>query len=474
MPEELNREAFRRRGWLIALVVVISAVAAYGVAQWRGRSFEAEALLVVASTSSPSPGNADQADRLAVSYAGVIATDAKLSRLAATASGEASVRLTAKARRESALLDVHCSTGSAASAKRCIGAVARGVTGASPVSTGIAPSSLKSLGTQGPPRPSSGRYVQTLTLIVPAGTTMPSVNSDQSTKLAVTYAGLIPNDDSVKRFLARSIGETPKAVAGGLTAVNDANTGLIHLTYKDADAHKAYEGVRGLARALAAADPASDRITPGTLKVADLPDDVPHAGGLVTPLLSAVVFGLLLGFVVVIAWERADPRLDDVDDLARELGRPATSADTRTLHVLRKNIDSVIGNGNRSVLVMPTDASMTGDTRKVVHALDRNASVSGAPLEVHQLAPVEELGADLLGQEGAVILLARVGSRARRVREIVETLRRFGLEPVWGLLVPPGRLQDLPGEDARTAQAPVHDQPGRAAASVEAGSGDRW
>jgi capsular polysaccharide biosynthesis protein len=76
-----------RRGGIVLLAVALVPLAAYFVASGLHRSYTAEALVVVPSGAGPhGPGNAQEADKLAVTYAAVIPEDDRvLDRIARTA-----------------------------------------------------------------------------------------------------------------------------------------------------------------------------------------------------------------------------------------------------------------------------------------------------------------------------------------------------------------------------------------------------
>src|SRR4051794_11665409 len=55
---------------------------------------------------------------------------------------------------------------------------------------------------------------------------------DQANRLAITYAGLIPNDEAIAVTAARALGTTPAEVSRRLSVFNDLNTALLRIDYR--------------------------------------------------------------------------------------------------------------------------------------------------------------------------------------------------------------------------------------------------
>jgi capsular polysaccharide biosynthesis protein len=471
-----------RRLWVLPVTIAVVAVIAYLVSGVQSSTYTASSTVVV--TSAPGPVNSNTggaAGSLATTYAAALPHDQVLqgyvSRVAHVSAGNAISAPPA----QGSLLKIRFTASSASKARAGAQAIASGLTGGTPSSSVVSPGTLKLV--QGPGHPTqtpTGRFqAQVVLLVPPAGGPSEGINPDDADHLATTYAGVIPADNTLLSDVARATGQSSSQVGQNLSVVNEQNTSILQISFKAATPAAAAKGARTAATLVSGASPVAAGIVPSSIAVVSQPQ---------TPALAAkhsskaivigAALGLLLGLVLLVAWERSDPRIRDTRELSSQVGCPATPVDRlspNAAHALVERWASLTDHVPARVAVLPADPSVATQTEAAIGVLREgagrlvryvdarsgmlpedvdggNGDGSTGVVLVHAAAPGGEsageaiaLGCDL------TVVAVPAGARAAEIRELGEELTHFGIVPVWALLTSSGRQAD------RQARAQIAD-----------------
>jgi hypothetical protein len=271
---------------------------------------------------------------------------------------------------------------------------------------------------------------------------------DASTKLAATYATLIPLDSTVQSAVDRAL---PVGRPTSFTMTNDANTAVLRIDYKASTGQQAIAGANTVARTIAADLPPSRSIAPGSLGIVRLAHSATRSGG--TPVQLAIVggaLGLLLGLVLVAFWRSRDARIDDVRELRRQLLCPCFEVDGRSGAGARSLVEALASSGSRTAVVLPCrrrDERAAGVLRATLSpVLGEERALRAAPPGSDEAGELVAAAAD------ATVLVVVPGVRVAEVAEAVDVLARYGASPAYCVLAGK-RRSGGPPEIALTAPA---------------------
>jgi hypothetical protein len=301
-------------------------------------------------------------------------------------------------------------------------------------------------------------------VVAPTGATSKSPGEAvQAAKLAETYTILIPEDGGVIRAVARAVDRPASEVADDIATVGSPNTFLIRLRYTDDDEESSLAGARALTDAVIGSEPAARGVEPGTLRVVRLPrvDEI-RSGGTGPAIPVGVFLGLCLGLVLVIALERADPRIDGEEDAIRALGCPAT----RVSHLSDASIGALLdrwqrlaveqgdtrhparigflaGTARGEELVAPaarmlaTLAARIGRVVTVREPGDGGDGRNGAEIELllGGQPGSEAAGESIVVGSAFTVLVVGRGNKEDELQAAANVVRQFGGQPGWALVV---------------------------------------
>jgi capsular polysaccharide biosynthesis protein len=267
-------------------------------------------------------------------------------------------------------------------------------------------------------------------LVVRAGGPLAS-QPDASTKLAATYATLVPLDSAISRAVDRALPDA--AASSSFSASNDANTAVLRVTYSAPSSRAAIAGVGVVARAISGARPASSSIAPRSVAIVRLPSSATGSGS--TPAQLAAVggaLGLLLGLVLVAFWRTRDARVDDVRELRQRLRCPCFAVNPRTLAGLRPLVEALVASTHRNVAVLPSrarDARATAAVHEALaEALGEERVLAAGPPGSDQAGELAAAAAD------ATVLVVARGGRTAELDESLDVLGRYGAAPAYAVL----------------------------------------
>jgi capsular polysaccharide biosynthesis protein len=283
----------------------------------------------------------------------------------------------------------------------------------------------------------------------------------EASRLALTYAAIIPKDSNLLLAISRAVEQPTSDVRQRFSAVNPTDTAVLRLRYRDADPAVAAAGSRAATQALAGLRPASPTIGPGTVQIVrlaavpgDPSDDAPVAIGI------GLVLGFVLGVVLLLAWDRADPRTDSPADVFARTMLPATVVDDLTPTAAGTLVERwARGARDRParVIVVPTSKKVERQVEAVARRLD---SSGGAALVVG----VGRLGTDGHAEAAALasdirVLLAPRGGRERELEDALQLLEQYDAPASWVLIARrPGKLGDEPAEAPAPAPHPEEER----------------
>jgi hypothetical protein len=191
----------------------------------------------------------------------------------------------------------------------------------------------------------------------------------QASRLALSYAQLLPQAPGLRALVARETGVSPSHVGAHLTMSAQPATAIVFARYSAPDAAAALAGMSALRRV---GDGAGSRLR---ATVAPLADPTTTTGFSRTRALAlGAVGGLLIALALTLALERRWPRVDDLRDLAQIVPAPVSQADERALPAIVGRLAPSAPGGAARALVIRRGASAAS-----VEEAWRESAASGAP-----------------------------------------------------------------------------------------------
>jgi capsular polysaccharide biosynthesis protein len=265
-------------------------------------------------------------------------------------------------------------------------------------------------------------------------------DANDAIALALTDASILPSDQALLNSVSRKIGVPTREIAAHLSASVEAGTSVILVSYDASNPTAAIKGANAVGRTITSQDEQISAIPNGSLSLVQLATGASASGMLFTyGLPLGALLGLLIGLVFVVGIERADPRADDVEDLAQATGTAATAyPGPVSLAELEQLLDRASDGAPAATLVPLSDAEVS-HLIALRNGLD--AAVDHQSLAIEMAGPVGSLDDRLTRGEGPTVLVVKPGARLRGIKESVHRLEMLGRRPVWAVLAvgaPPG------------------------------------
>jgi len=296
---------------------------------------------------------------------------------------------------------------------------------------------------------------------IPAGGVPPGL-PDAAVKLATTYASLIPLDDAVIAEAAATASVTTVALRRSLTVTNDPGTALIRIMVQASTPQLAVNSSAAVATVVTKPNPPG-QVANGSLKqvtIANSATVVSESGP--SSLGIGALLGLILGLVIVAAFERSDRRIDVVDDLVAVTGPGVSSwagITPEEARALAHRWQTLAGAAEPVVAFVGTGSLTQLDVEDLLADLaDKADGLVGGPPALamrregldgallteadvaHLIAtgrPGHDEGAELVAQTcDLVVLVVAEGARLKQALAARDRLAQFGVYPSWGLLAP--------------------------------------
>jgi capsular polysaccharide biosynthesis protein len=269
-------------------------------------------------------------------------------------------------------------------------------------------------------------------VVTGAGDHGPGAAND-AVALARTDASILPSDQALLRRVGQIIGQAPARVADHLSASAEAGTAVVIVRFDATTPSAAVRGANAVGRVVTARGEKIAAIPSGSLSLVQLATGASTLGLLRTDGMQlGGLLGLVIGLALVVALERADPRVDDVEDLARATGTAASAyPGPLSLAELEELLDRATA-GAPSATLVPLSGSEVSHTFALRIGLESAAAPRSRTIEL--AGPVGSADARLTRDEGPTVLVVKRGARLRRVKESVQRLDLLGRAPVWAIL----------------------------------------
>jgi capsular polysaccharide biosynthesis protein len=319
-------------------------------------------------------------------------------------------------------------------------------------------------------------YTAESTAVVAAGTSPHStVTPDQANLLATTYATLIPKDSAILRSVATALGTSVSEVQNSLSVFNTTQTALLTIDYRGTSAANSIDGARAALHAITGPHPVSPNIIPGTVGAVQAPATASSSNGVAVLVAIGVIAGLALGLLLILVWERVDPRIDRPEDLSQEVGSPTSPVSAIShsgVNALIARWKALADHGPSRIALVPVTADVQADLPKVARMFSQvqgngsgqapwwtetrdNGTDSedltvpignGAPAVIACGVPSADLTAlQPIMDCDLVVLVARRGTPRVTLRELLDSLTEFGVSPKWAIFLGT-RAAGLPSE----------------------------
>lgn len=483
----------RRRGWWIAVSAMACAFIALAIASVLPDKYTAEAVVAVPAGSANSLSGVDGATKLARTYALLIPSDGvtltAIGKKVGLSEKEVERRITVVNEAGTSLLRVRFRGKTSKEAVRGARSAASLLTDGQQISDTLDSSLMTIVRLPGRARGTGEAplsYVaESVLLIPPTGGGGGPGNAGEASNLATSYADLIPADRAIAQALAREIGSDPDVVEKNLTVTNDFNTTIVRLLFSDSDPAVAMKGARFLAESVSGPTPVSAQIAPRSLTIVRLPNMVTsEAMGTTSVALLGAILGGLLGFVLILAWERSDPRIDDIETLDAQVDFPTTSLERlseEATAALLERWRALSGPGPAHVALLPVSASAEPAAARVRQELARTGSLPSRRFSSAEAASAggeeaqivfavggvpgsDQAGEGLAARSDMSVLVVTRGTRIADLRRTLGVLAQYGVAPVWAVMARSGQ-PDRPVEQAPDSGA---KKPGRRPAATPA------
>jgi capsular polysaccharide biosynthesis protein len=313
-------------------------------------------------------------------------------------------------------------------------------------------------------------YTAQSTAVVAASNSAHSVvTPDQANQLATTYAVLIPKDTAILSSVATMLRTSVSDVQDRLSVFNTAGTALLTIDYRGVSAANSIAGATAALTAIAGAHPVSPNIIPRSVGAVQAPTTATSSKSVTVLVAIGVIVGVAVGLLLVVAWERFDPRIDRPEDLSQEVGSPtspvsAISESGATALIARWQ--ALAERGPSRIALVPVTPDVKADLPKValmfsqVQVIQGNGNGAEAPWWTRTGADIadsedrtqpvrigtpaviacEVPSADLTALRSImdcdlVVLVARRGTPRATLRELLDSLTEFGVSPKWAIFL---------------------------------------
>jgi capsular polysaccharide biosynthesis protein len=277
-------------------------------------------------------------------------------------------------------------------------------------------------------------YGAQATLVVQsgAGKTGPGSAND-ALALATTYSALIPKDQSILSTASGTLKVAPSTIEKNLTVTVENGTSLLLLSYSAPTAQRAVAGADAVARAVASGVPLTPAIAAGSVAIVSVPNSASKEGVLHKyGVVLGGFIGLVVGLILVLAAERADPRIDDAVGMAAAAGCRAAIVPSDLSFPELARVLADAGREKGRLTIVPLAIPDTASTMELARELRPCWPADGPAVAI---SPSFSSGVvELTKGSGPTVLIAHPGTRLRDVVSATERLRMMNRAPVWAVL----------------------------------------
>lgn len=277
-------------------------------------------------------------------------------------------------------------------------------------------------------------YAAQATLVVQSGAGKSGPGSaNDALALATTYSALIPKDQSILSTASGTLNMSTSAIEKNLTVTVESGTSLLLLTFSSSTEQGAVKGADAVARAVASNTPLTAAIAAGSVAIVNVPNSASVQGTMHKyGIVIGAFLGIVIGLILVLAAERADPRIDDATGMAAATGCRAAivPADLSFAELARMLVDA--GREKGGLTVVPISVADTTPTMELARGLRPCWPPDGPAVAI---SPAFSSGVvELSRGHGPTVLVSHTGARRREIVAATERLRMIGRPPVWAVL----------------------------------------
>jgi capsular polysaccharide biosynthesis protein len=286
---------------------------------------------------------------------------------------------------------------------------------------------------------------------------------DQANLLASTYAVLIPKDAAILRAVATKLGTSESDVQHRLSVFNTTGTALLVMDYRGTSAANSIAGAAAALKAIAGDYPVSPNVIPGSVGAVQVPTKASASKDVTVLVTLGAILGVALGLLLMVVWERVDPRIDRPEDLSQEIGSPASPISALSqsgANALFARWKALADRWPSKIALVPVTPDVQADLPKVAarfNHIQANGAVAPWRIPTYDPADGEEHtpphgirippvmacevpSADLTTLQpimdcGLVVLVARRGTQRAALRESLDSLTEFGVSPRWAIFL---------------------------------------
>lgn len=302
---------------------------------------------------------------------------------------------------------------------------------------------------------------------------------DQADTLAATYSALIPKDAAIDGAVASAVGTSVADVQKKLSAFNTTGTALLAIDYQGTSAADAIAGATAALNAIAGKHPVSTNIIPGSVGAVQVPAQASASKTVDVLTAVGVILGIALGALLMVVWERVDPRIDKPEDLSQETGAPASPVGVVSpagMNALVARWRTLADHGPTRIALVPVTADVHADLPKVAlrlgqgqvngsqfqgnvvlrgsngtreeitegEVLTQQVGNAGPTMIVCEVPTANLTALETIMDCDLVVLVARRGTPRAVLRDSLDSLTEFGVSPKWAIFLG-RRVPGLPG-----------------------------
>jgi len=265
--------------------------------------------------------------------------------------------------------------------------------------------------------------------------------------------------------MSTTLGTSVSEVQDRLSVFNSPGTALLVIDYEASSADDAIAGATTALYGIAGAHPVTPNIIPLSLGAVQAPTTASASRGVTVYVAIGVIVGIALGLLLIVAWERVDPRIDRPEDLSQEIGSPTSPVSEISesgAHALLVRWKALAEPGPSRIALVPVTADVQADLASVAlkfsqvggngngappwwdRTRDRIADREGLAQPFGNITPMviacDLPSADLAALQSImdcdlVVLVARKGTPRAAVRELLESLTEFGVSAKWAIFL---------------------------------------
>jgi capsular polysaccharide biosynthesis protein len=293
-------------------------------------------------------------------------------------------------------------------------------------------------------------YSATAALLVPSGFNANGPGpASEADNLAATYSTVLPEDSQVQQLVAAASGVPATQVPKNLQVSVTTGSSVLDVTLSAPSPTGALSGLRALVSAVTGRAPVISAVAAGSLLPVHVDATATRTStSLKKSLALGGAIGLIIGIVGAIAWDRADPHIDRLEDLRAELADCPAWKGSGSPEMLSSMVDMW-----RTAPDHVVEVALLGIGAPQRAQLDKLAAnfPAGTPVQRVEIDP--EAGGLLPTQHQRLVLAVARRVPASRVRAVVHQLREIEIEPALAFLLDPEPRFSTPAARPRSEKA---------------------